>query len=125
MLTLRFLFVVSAELTNMQLDMKIWKSREESRLDINLEVISIKMAFNTMRLDMTGCRVSVYRKEEVSRTEPSAQSKDWEREKVSKRDLKRATRKDRGKTGEFDVLKTFFKNGRFVSCHMLLITQVK
>lgn len=51
MITLRCLFVISVELTILQLDMKVWRSRRESRLDINLELISIKMAFNTMRLD--------------------------------------------------------------------------
>ena len=52
MLPVRCLFVTSLEVTNIQIDMKIWRSRKGSRLDINVECISIKMALHTLRLDV-------------------------------------------------------------------------
>ena len=52
MLPVRCLFVTSLEVTNIQIDMKIWRSRKGSKLDINVECISIKMALHTLRLDV-------------------------------------------------------------------------
>lgn len=46
----------------MQLDIKVWRSRKESRLDKNLEVVSINIAFHTMRLDVIAYREGIYRK---------------------------------------------------------------
>lgn len=78
----------------MKLDIKALRSMKESRVDIKVEVISIKVAFTTMRLKVIAYRVNVHRQTKFSRSEPSAQYKGLDRNK-QQRDFKRASRKER------------------------------